>query len=79
MVKPKSIKNHPQFVLLFNLKTPQKSSFTLSTYILLLITLVLASILCFMTINPFIIKIHTSTHSPLCVRWWVFLQFMSVE
>ncbi|MFS8000487.1 putative GDP-fucose protein O-fucosyltransferase [Helianthus anomalus] len=62
MVKPKSIKNHPQFVLLFTPKTPQKSLFTPSTYILLSITLVLASILCFM---PFVIKIHTSTHSPL--------------
>ncbi|KAM0060070.1 putative GDP-fucose protein O-fucosyltransferase [Helianthus debilis subsp. tardiflorus] len=65
MVKPKSIKNHPRFVLLFTPKTPQKSPFTPSTYILLPITLVLALILCFTTINPSVIKIHTSTHSPL--------------
>ncbi|KAJ0534873.1 hypothetical protein HanIR_Chr09g0424581 [Helianthus annuus] len=42
MLKPKSIKNHPHFVLLFNLKTPQKSLFTPSTYIPLSITLVSA-------------------------------------
>ncbi|KAL8217510.1 hypothetical protein R6Q57_020883 [Mikania cordata] len=75
MAKPKSIKNsiltinphlYPQFLLLFPAKNhPRnpKSSFTHSTCILLSLTLLISSILCFYTINQFLTV--TATSSPL--------------
>ncbi|XP_076915601.1 O-fucosyltransferase 37-like [Bidens hawaiensis] len=61
MAKPRLIKNHPQFLLI----NPQLT-FTPSACILLSITLLLASVLCFAAIRPSVnIITHTSTYSPL--------------
>ncbi|KAI3777654.1 hypothetical protein L1987_47455 [Smallanthus sonchifolius] len=78
MAKTKSILTinphlYPQFLLLFPPKTHHKSSFAPSTCILLSLTLLLASILCFAAINLFlntpslstINLFHTATYSPL--------------